>query len=120
MTAIFTGSALPTHSVAYWHRKMNNNLAAALVLFTALQIFVISAVVATGAPTLLYHMGIALLIAVVVPAARNMERRWAAFPEASGPNGAERFRRDQLKLWSATLFLPLMWIPVGALPGIAS
>lgn len=121
MAVYFSAPALPGRSVGYWHRKMSNNLAAALMLFTGLQIFVISAVVATGATSLLYHLGIVLLIAAIVPAARNMERRWEALPESLSEEGAaERFRRDQLKLWSVALFLPLMWILVGALLGIAS
>lgn len=95
---------------------MSNNLAAALITFAGLQIFVISAVVATGATTLLYHIGIAVLIAAVIPAARNLERRWETLSQSglSGHGLAVRFRMDQLKLWTATLLLPLGWIPVGA------
>lgn len=121
MAAYFSEPASPGNSSAYWHRKMSNNLAAALVLFAGLQIFVISAVVANGATSLLYHLGIALLIAAIVPAARNMERRWEILPEGlSGDGRAERFRRDQVKLWSVALFLPLLWIPIGWLPGFAA
>lgn len=99
-----------------WYQRMSNNLAAALVTFAGLQIFVISAIVATGATTLLYHIGIAILIVAVIPAARNLERRWEALSQSDLPaNGlAVRFRMDQFKLWAATLLLPLGWIPVGA------
>lgn len=99
-----------------WYQRMSNNLAAALVTFAGLQIFVISAIVATGATTLLYHIGIAILIVAVIPAARNLERRWEVLSQSDLPaNGlAVRFRMDQLKLWAATLLLPLGWIPVGA------
>lgn len=100
-----------------WHRRMSNNLAGALVIFAGLQIFVISSVVATGATTLLYHVGIAVLIAAVIPAARRLERRWELLSDSDlSPHGlALRFRRDQMKLWAATLLLPLAWIPVGAI-----
>jgi hypothetical protein len=96
---------------------MSNNLAWALVLFTGLQIAVISGVVATGASTILYHLGIAVLIAAVVPAARNLERRWESLSQSdlSGLRLAALFRVDQLKLWGTALFLPLAWIPLGAL-----
>ena len=117
MASIFPGNPVAGHSSRYWHRKMSNNLAWALVLFTGLQIAVISGVVATGASTILYHLGIAVLIAAVVPAARNMERRWESLSQSdlSGLRLAALFRVDQLKLWGTALFLPLAWIPLGAL-----
>ena len=117
MASIFPANPVAGHSTRYWHRKMSNNLAWALVLFTGLQIAVISGVVATGASTILYHLGIAVLIAAVVPAARNMERRWESLSQSdlSGLRLAALFRVDQLKLWGTALFLPLAWIPLGAL-----
>lgn len=120
MAGYFPVPGVPGHSARYWHRRMSNNIAAALVLFTGLQIFVISTVVASGATSLLYHLGIALLIAAVVPACRTMERRWEVQSqrESSAMGIAERFRLDQLKLWGTALFLPLIWIPVGALTGL--
>ena len=116
MAGYFPVPGVPGHSARYWHRKMSNNIAAALVLFTGLQIFVISTVVASGATSLLYHLGIALLIAAIVPACRAMERRWEVQSQRS-MGIAERFRLDQLKLWGTALLLPLIWIPVGALMG---
>lgn len=117
MASIFPANAVAGHSAHYWHRKMSNNLAGALVLFTGLQICIISGVVATGASTLLYHLGIAVLLAAIVPAARNMERRWELLSQSdlSRQSLSTRFRVDQLKLWCAALFLPLAWIPVGAI-----
>lgn len=100
-----------------WHRSMSNNLAAALVVYAGLQIFVISAIVATGATSLLYHLGIAVLIAAIVPAARSMERRWEQLPQYALPRQviADRFRMDLLRLWGTVLLLPFVWIPIGAL-----
>lgn len=120
MASIFPANAAMGHSAHYWHRRMSNNLAGALVLFTGIQICVISGVVATGATTLLYHLGIAVLIAAIVPAARNMERRWEMLTQSDlfGQGLAARFRVDQLKLWGTALFLPLAWIPIGALLGL--
>lgn len=118
MASMFPGSRAPTHSSARsWHRRMSNNLAAALVTFAGLQIVVISAVVATGTTTLLYHIGIAILIGAIIPTARNLERRWEYLSRSDLPSDglAARFRMDQLKLWTGTLLLPLGWIPVGAL-----
>lgn len=120
MASIFPANPVAGHSTRYWHRRMSNNLAWALVLFTGLQISVISGVVATGASTILYHLGIAVLIAAVVPAARNMERRWESLSQSdlSGLRLAALFRTDQLKLWGTALLLPLAWIPLGALLGL--
>ena len=117
MASTFPARPVAGHSTHYWHRRMGNNLAWALVLFTGLQISIISGVVATGASTILYHLGIAVLIAAIVPAARNMERRWETLSQSdlSGVRLAELFRVDQLKLWGTALFLPLAWIPLGAL-----
>lgn len=117
MASMFPVSRAANISSKSWRRRMSNNLAAALVTFAGLQIFVISAVVAIGATTLLYHIGIAILIAAVIPAARNLDRRWEALSQSDLSNQglAVRFRMDQLKLWTATLLLPLGWIPVGGL-----
>jgi hypothetical protein len=116
MASMFPVLRTTAGSSKSWHRRMSNNLAAALVTFAGLQIFVISAVVATGATTLLYHIGIAILIAAVIPAARNIERRWETLSQSdlSHHGLAVRFRMDQLKLWTGALLLPLGWIPVGA------
>ena len=115
MASIFPASGASVRASQCWLRKMSNNLAAALVTFAGLQIFVISSVVATGATTLLYHVGIAVLIAAAIPAARSLERRWEALSQSNLPHQglAVRFRRDQVKLWMCTLLLPMMWIPVG-------
>jgi hypothetical protein len=117
MASIFPSSGVAGRSAAIWHRKMSNNLAAALVVFGGLQIFVISTVVASGATSLLYHIGIAILIAAIIPAARNMERRWELLSQSQSSNLdiVSRYRADQMKLWALTLLLPLAWIPVGAL-----
>lgn len=122
MASIFPSSGGAGRTATNWHRRMSNNLAAALVAFAGIQIAVISTVVATGATTLLYHIGIAVLIAAVIPAARNMERRWEGLSrsELSHHGLTTRFRRDQVKLWTATLLLPMAWIPVGAILRIAA
>lgn len=95
---------------------MSGQIAAALIGFTVLQIFVISTLVAWGAPSLLHYAGIAALIAGAIPAARGLERRWEALDEGglSHQRLAARFRHDQVRLWAAALLLPLLWLPAGA------
>lgn len=89
---------------------MSTHLAAALVVFCLLQIFI----VARMGGSLLLHLGIIVAIGGFAVAARGLERRWELL-DGSGlsSHGLEtRFRRDLVQLWSASIIGGLLWIPV--------
>lgn len=94
-------------SFAKW---ISSHLAAALVVFCLLQIFI----VAKMGGSLALHLGIIVAIGGYAVAARGLERRWQMLEQAGLSQGglSLRFRRDVLQLWVASLVGGLLWIPV--------
>lgn len=108
MASTFNGNAMQRSG--HYARRMSTHLAAALVFFTLLQIFVI---VGMGG-SLVLHLGIMVAIAGYALVARRLERRWQ-FLDGSGLSDhglATRFRRDLLQLWAGSLFGALLWVPI--------
>ncbi|UZW56927.1 hypothetical protein NUH86_15125 [Sphingobium sp. JS3065] len=91
-------------------RRMSTHLAAALIVFCLLQIFI----VAKMGGSLLLHLGIIIAIGGFAVAARGLERRWEMFDRSGlSSHGLDlRFRRDLVQLWSASVVGGLLWIPV--------
>lgn len=98
-----------THRTGF-ARRMSTHLAAALVMFCLLQIFI----VAKMGGSLLLHLGIIIAIGGFAVAARGLERRWDMLDQSglSHHGLAVRFRRDLLQLWVASIGGGLLWIPV--------
>jgi len=92
-------------------RRISTQLALALVVSTLLQIVIVSSI----AHNWILHLGIVVVIAMVIPAARNVERRWEALEDGGLPvRGLEtRFRMDCLRIWGVAILLALAWIPLG-------
>lgn len=91
-----------------WRRKMSDNIAYALLVYTGLQIFVtIGSLQAEGA-SLLPYLALVLLVGAIIPACRRFERRWKRLSDdqAHDPALAVVFRRDRLGLWLLAIGLP--------------
>ena len=93
-----------------WRKAMSDNIAAALLVYTGLQIFVTTTTVKAGGASMLPYLALAVLVLAVIPACRQFERRWDRLTqlEAIDPALAPRFRRDRLALWLAALGLPFL------------
>src|SRR3546814_16065313 len=91
---------------------MTCHAAAALLVFAALQVWLVSSAIAAGAPSAFIVVALVILLALGVPAARITERRWYHLsPQALASWGLHaRFRRDVRRLWLAPLGLPLLWV----------
>src|SRR3546814_16173354 len=57
-------------------RRMTFHAAAALLVFAALQVWLVSSAIAAGAPSAFIVVALVILLALGVPAARITERRW--------------------------------------------
>ncbi|CAM5370669.1 hypothetical protein [Sphingobium scionense] len=91
-------------------KRISTHLAAALVVFCLLQIFI----VAKMGGSLVLHLGVIIAIGGFAIAARALEHRWQML-DHSGLSHAGlrlRFRRDLLQLWATSLLGALLWIPV--------
>ncbi len=92
-----------------WRRKMSDNVAYALLVYTGLQIFVTMTTLKSGTGSILPYLALIVLVAAIIPGCRLFERRWDSLSdsEAANPEFGDRFRRDQIVLWVSAIGLPL-------------
>lgn len=91
-----------------WRKRMSDNIAYALLVYTALQIFVTMNQLHTDMGSLLPYFALILLVAGIIPACRSFERRWEGLSDqqAADPALSGKYRRDQLWLWLLAIGLP--------------
>ena len=92
-----------------WRRKMSDNVAYALLVYTGLQIFVTMGSLKNGSGSILPYFALIILVAAIIPGCRMFEKRWEDLSDgqAANPELRDRFRRDQIVLWLCALGLPL-------------
>lgn len=93
-----------------WRKKMSDNVAYALLVYTALQIFVTVNALKQSGMSILPYLALIVLVAAIIPACRAFERRWLVISDADAADPALKpaFRRDQIGLWSLAILLPLV------------
>ena len=103
-----------------WRRRMSDNVAYALLVYTGLQIWVTMGTLKNGSGSILPYFALIVLVAAIIPGCRMFEKRWdwLSDSEASNPELRDRFRRDQLLLWVSAIGLPFAL--TGAYLGVAS
>lgn len=93
-----------------WRKRISDNIAYALLVYTALQIFVTMGALHSKSSSFLPYFVLVVLIAAIIPACRLFERRWQRLDEvqAADPVLAPRFRRDRAALWIMAVGLPFL------------
>ncbi len=93
-----------------WRKKMSDNIAYALLVYTALQIFVTMGALEGKGGSLLPYVALIILVAGIIPACRNFEKRWNRLgdAQAADPELARYFRRDRIWLWLLAFGLPFV------------
>ena len=91
-----------------WRKRMSDNIAYALLVYTALQIFVTVHALKTGTTSLLPYFALVVLVAAIIPACRTFESRWLKISDEAAADPAYRgaYRRDQVLLWTLAIGLP--------------
>jgi len=91
-----------------WRKRMSDNIAFALLVYTALQIWVTVGALKSGSTSLLPYLALVVLVAAIIPACRAFEARWLGISDeaATDPVYRRAFRRDQLLLWVLAIGLP--------------
>jgi hypothetical protein len=101
-----------THSRTYksFAKRISDHIAVALVVYTLALIFITSPAMSSEGTSILPYFMLVVFVAMVIPACRNMERRWQAFEKSGvGDSGLEgRFNADRIKLWVAALGIPVL------------
>ncbi len=98
------------HHIRDWRRSMSDNVALALLAYTALQIFVTVHAMRQGMNSIAPYVLLVLLVAGIIPFCRKYEHRWTALTDeqAVDPALAGAFRRDQIALWLLAISTPLI------------
>jgi uncharacterized iron-regulated membrane protein len=93
-----------------WRKRMSDNVAYALLVYTALQIFVTMGELHGAGGSILPYIALIVLVAGIIPACRLFERRWIGIDDeaAHDPALAPAFRRDQIMLWVLAIGLPFL------------
>lgn len=94
-----------------WRRRISNNAAAALLVFTLLHIICFMAVSGFTGARWVNLLGIAIMVMLVIPAISKIEARWEDLTrQPLGPAEiSTHFRRERLRLWIAAILLPFLW-----------
>lgn len=108
-----TGKAHLEHgeaSVPDWRRKMSDHIAYALLVYTALQIFVTIGALKAAGGSLLPYLALIILVVAIIPACRRFESRWNRLSDAQAhdPALAPYYRRDRMLLWALAIGLPFL------------
>ena len=93
-----------------WRRRMSDNVAYALWLYTALQIFMTLAVLKGPGSSILPYLALVMLIVAVLPGFRALEKRWEALSDEQAVNPAlePAYRRDKRLVWGLAIGLPFL------------
>jgi hypothetical protein len=93
-----------------WRKRMSDNIAYALLVYTGLQIFVTMGSLKAAGPSMLPYLALIILVIAIIPACRRFERRWNRLSDeqAADPALARYFRRDRVMLWLLAIGLPFL------------
>ncbi|MFM5924072.1 MAG: hypothetical protein ACKOPG_07815 [Novosphingobium sp.] len=91
-----------------WRKRISDNIAYALLVYTALQIVVTMGTLESKGGSLLPYFALIILVAAIIPACRRFEKRWSRLndEQAADPAFSRYYRRDQLWLWLLAIGLP--------------
>lgn len=100
-----------SHAVR-WDKKMSNNCAFALLVYTMMQIFFVISFIETKGMSIAPYFGLVVLVALIIPFCRNFEKRWEQIAQSnlSDQSMAARFRKDQVVLWTLAIGLPFVFV----------
>lgn len=94
-----------------WRKAMGDNVATALLVYTALLIFsAVKALAVAMEYSLVPYLLLIVLVGVFIPVCRYFEKRWLPLSDdaAGDPAFAGLFRRDQILLWLIAVGFPLL------------
>ncbi len=105
-----TVKAAQTSKPRDWRKRMSDNIAYALLVYTGLQIFLTMGALESKGGSLLPYFALIILVAAIIPACRSFEKRWNRLSDeqAADPQFKSFFRRDQMWLWTTAIGLPIV------------
>ncbi len=103
-------SSVHTSAKVDWRKKMSDNVAYGLLVYTGLQIFVTMHEIQGSSASILPLFVLVVLVAAIIPLFRQFERRWEHLTDEQAHNMAYKaaYRRDQIKVWALAAILPIV------------
>lgn len=91
-----------------WRKAMSDHVAYALLVYTALQIFVTVHALEGGSSTILPYLALVILVVGIIPACRWFEKRWYSLTDEQAHDDSYHgaFRADITRLWLLAIGLP--------------
>ena len=95
-------------------KRISDNIAYALIVYTMMLIFLVAGAIKTSGTSIMPYILLMLFVAVVIPMARKLEKKWEMLDqsELSDSSLNRRFNIDRTKLWIGTLVFPLFLMGV--------
>ena len=93
-----------------WRKSASDHVAYALLVYTALQIFVTVHALKSGFSSIIPYLALVVLVAGIIPACRWFERRWVGLSDAEAHDDglAPAFKHDMMLLWTLAIGLPFL------------
>jgi mannose/fructose/N-acetylgalactosamine-specific phosphotransferase system component IIC len=93
-----------------WRKRMSDHIAYALMVYTALQIFVTVETMQSPGTSIAPYIALAILVALVIPACKTYESCWMKMSDeqAADPSYESRYRKSVIGLWMLAIGLPLV------------
>jgi len=93
-----------------WRKRMSDHIAYALLVYTALQIFVTMGSLKAEGGSLLPYLALVILVVAIIPSCRSYEARWNRLSDeqAHDPALESQFKHDRTYLWILAIGLPFV------------
>lgn len=91
-------------------KRISDNIAYALIVYTMMLIFLVAGAIKTSSMSIFPYLLLMLFVAVVIPMARKLEKKWEVLDESELSDNSlrNRYNMDRTKLWISTLSIPLI------------
>jgi len=108
----FDSSARVADDTPNWQRKISNHIAYALLAYTGLQIFVVMGEIGGGGMSMLPYLGLIVLIGLVIPVCRQLEKIWEKRIASGISQGAllRQYNIDRIIIWVAAIGFPFLLV----------
>ena len=95
---------------APWQRRISRHIAFGVIAYTVIQIALMLSVMRSHAMSMLPYVALIVLVAGVIPLARQFEKRWQWFAAAalSDAEIAREYRRSRIIIWASAIGGPFL------------
>lgn len=102
--------AMPMRDAHGYAKRMSDNVAIALVIYTLMLIFLVTPNMETKGMSILPYFLLVAMVGIVIPIFRRFEWRWTHLDgiELSRSGLDSRFLADRIKLWLVAIGVPVL------------